>query len=331
MGVTAASLGQEADKAGNMAVLADQLNGAAKALAQPMISRLSKIETSSKPSMSLVDDFDAKRREAYKPLENYCRALESELKPFQNQIRYDKSLGDHWTKRDDGKALTTALATARLGTRGILPVGGMRGADFDAIDSSTKLVYEGRLATYDARIVALQQRSNNCNEHQLALAQAKCVGAFNLTETGFRDNEEYARAFEAERDRRQQQLQHIRALLKEIERASKQARLAADEARACVQQAEADGKIPNAQTVAEAAGLADLSAVSCDVAEFDRRIGELSAAKFKDVDGVAQHLASLKNKRNIIQAAHAKFNEGRTHFIDGDPAAAIGPVAGGEN
>ncbi|MCP5084396.1 MAG: hypothetical protein GY948_22125 [Alphaproteobacteria bacterium] len=320
--VTAASLRQDADKAGNLAVLADQLHDAAKSLAKPLMVHLSKYEISSTPLMSLADEFDAKRRAAYKPLEDYCTAFQSQLKPLADKIRYADSLSTHWSKDATNDGVKSALIKANLGASGQTSLESGPSADFLSLDAVTKLTYKARLASYRSRMAATVEKGGKCTHHHLLLASAKCIGAFNLTESGFRDTEEYARAHDAQVTIRRAQLANVRALLGEIERAAKQARAASQRARACVQQAEADGKVANPQAVADVAGLADLSAVFCDVAEFDRRIGELRATKYKDVDGIAQHISNLENKRNTVQAAHAKFNEGRTHFIDGDPAAA---------
>ncbi|MEM8645009.1 MAG: hypothetical protein AAGF86_01575, partial [Pseudomonadota bacterium] len=320
--VTAASLGRDADKAGNLAVLADQLSDAARSLAEPTMQRLAKVHVPSTPLKSLAEEFDDKRQEAYRPLQEYCKALESELGPLRTSVLAAGSLNEHWKTRPQGAAMRRALNGARAGMAGFRDFADAPTAESRALDSVTKLTYESRFVHYQTRITNLLPRAKACTHYDLQLAAAKCLGAFNLTESGFRDTEEYARTFVEQRKIRQSQLAQIRALLDDIERAAKQARESADKARACVQQAEADGKVPDAQTAAEAAGLADLSAVSCDVAEFDRRISELKAEKFKDVDGIAQHVASLEAKRGIIQAAYSKFEEGRTRFKQGDPSAA---------
>ncbi len=221
-----AALGKEQALRGrNHAVLADQLKNTAKAIADPLIARLSAPIPFPSPQ-----EFDAKRAEAYTPLKNYCQALSKELQPYFKKVSDGGSLVSHWQKSDGN--FIAAEKVHSISTQALRDFG-------RDLDTANYALFEARLAGYKSRIEKLKRQAAQCTKDNANLVMITCAGKFNLTETGYRDTEQFTKARKKIIDRRKLKLAVIRDALAEIESNSRWAREKADKARACFQQAEA--------------------------------------------------------------------------------------------
>lgn len=227
-GATNASLSkEEALRGRNHAYLADQLKSTARNMADPLIKRLSE-----PIQMISREDFEAKRAEAYSPLKKYCEGLARDLKPYFDKVNKSGSLIAHWRKNGGTPQIMVAIYKIE---QAINDYGG-------DIDVATKAFHQARIIGYKSRLQKLGTQAEQCTKNNAQLVMPTCAGKFNLTESGYRDTEQFTRARREIMERRKHKLAVVSDVLNEIERTAGGARGKADKARACHQQAEAKEK-----------------------------------------------------------------------------------------